>query len=90
MTNITYSPRAREELLRLSQSIQQRIVKKIRWFAGQENPLNFAKRLSGPLAGCWRFRIGEYRIIFDYFDDNVTIIHVLSVRHRSSVYRDVL
>jgi len=42
---IFYTHRAAEELKSLSKPVQKRIVSKMRFYASQENPLNFAKRL---------------------------------------------
>ena len=42
---IFYTHGAAEELKSLSKPDQKRIVSKMRFYAGQENPLTFAKRL---------------------------------------------
>ena len=46
---------------------------------------NNIKRLSGPLAGRFRYRLGEWRVIYR-IDDRARQVHVLLVAHRSEVY----
>lgn len=51
----------------------------------QENPQS-GRALTGPLAGEYSYRVGAYRIIYRYQagDD---LVWLLTVRHRSDVYR---
>jgi len=42
------------------------------------------KALAGQWQGCFRLRVGDYRIIFTVTPDEITIVRV---RHRSEVYR---
>lgn len=80
---IHYSRKAAEDLRKLSQEIQNRIAEKMRFYAKQDNPLKFAKRLENPDEGEFRFRIGDYRIFFDAISDK---IFVLKICHRSKAY----
>jgi mRNA interferase RelE/StbE len=81
---IFYTHRAAEELKSLSKPVQKRIVSKMRFYASQENPLTFAKRLVDVREGQFRFRIGDYRVIFDVAKDS---IYVLKIAKRSDVYK---
>lgn len=76
--------------MQLPVDIKNRIVTKMEWFVRQENPLSFAKRLSGSYAGLWRFRVGDYRIMCDCIDGHVRILRVLRVQNRRDVYRGAL
>ncbi|NMW74694.1 type II toxin-antitoxin system RelE family toxin, partial [Mobiluncus mulieris] len=40
----------------------------------------------GNLAGLWRYRVGDYRIVCRLDDAELTVL-VLRIGHRSSVYR---
>ena len=40
--------------------------------------------MRGEWQGCYRLRVGEYRVIFRYIGDG---LEVLAVGHRSDVYR---
>jgi mRNA interferase RelE/StbE len=46
---------------------------------------NNIKRLTGTLAGRWRYRVGDWRVVYR-IDDRARQIHVLVIAHRSDVY----
>ncbi|MEK6777642.1 MAG: type II toxin-antitoxin system RelE/ParE family toxin [bacterium] len=46
--------------------------------------MNYAKRLTDSRLGSYRFRIGDYRVIFDIEGDQIV---VLRVGHRSRIYK---
>ena len=80
---IEFTPHSIRDLHRLPRSIQIRIAEKIRFFSKQDNPLKFAERLSKPALGSFRFRIGDYRVVFDLMDGT---IFVLKIAKRDEVY----
>jgi mRNA interferase RelE/StbE len=47
------------------------------------------KPLSGSYKGLYRFRIGEYRIIYSIERDKL-VVFVLRIRHRKDAYRGIL
>lgn len=49
------------------------------------DPRRFGKRLKANLAGLWRYRVGNYRIICQIVD-NELIVLVLAVGHRNTIY----
>jgi mRNA interferase RelE/StbE len=49
-----------------------------------ENPRLFAIKLMDKALGQYRYRIGDYRIIFDIEKDNIII---LRIGHRREIYR---
>lgn len=53
----------------------------------QQNPYAHPniRRLKGPLAGQWRYRVGDWRVIYRVEDEQV--VTVLLVVHRSKAYR---
>lgn len=53
------------------------------FFSEQSDPLKFAKRLVDIKEGEYRFRIGDWRVIFDVIDDK---IFVLKIAKRDKVY----
>ena len=63
--NIIYTRRAAEELRSLPKNIQKRIADKMRFFTLSADILKFAKKLKEGKYGTFRFRVGDYRIIFD-------------------------
>ncbi|MDR1028415.1 MAG: type II toxin-antitoxin system RelE/ParE family toxin [Clostridiales Family XIII bacterium] len=50
-----------------------------------ENPKAHGKGLTGNLAGYWRYRIGDYRIVCKIHDAVCEVI-VIQVGHRSKIY----
>jgi len=44
------------------------------------------KPLKGEFKGCWSYRLGDYRIIYEIRKAEIVVI-VLSVAHRREVYR---
>lgn len=66
----------------------RRIINKILYFSQQKDPITFAKRLTNADIGRFRFRIGDYRAIFDA-DKNgkIQILMILRIKHRKDVYR---
>ncbi len=80
-----FRPNAETDLRRLPKDLQRRIIEKIVWYCSQENPLQFAKRLTDSEdLGEYRFRIGDYRAIFDIDDGAILILHI---GHRKEIYR---
>ena len=49
-----------------------------------ENPRLFAVKLMDKALGQYRYRIGDYRIIFDIENENIII---LRIGHRREIYR---
>jgi mRNA interferase RelE/StbE len=84
---VIYAQKALAELHDLPKPIAQRIAKKIKFFSEQKNPLAFAKRLTNFSYGSYRFRVGDYRIIFDVDKKGkITILLILNIKHRREVY----
>ncbi|HEY68203.1 MAG: type II toxin-antitoxin system RelE/ParE family toxin [Chloroflexi bacterium] len=44
------------------------------------------KRLKGPLAGHWRYRVGDWRVVYRV-DEDKQVITVVLIVHRSKAYR---
>ena len=43
------------------------------------------KPLKGKLAGHYRYRVGDYRVIYR-IDEHGSVVHVLKIAHRSEAY----
>lgn len=79
-----FRPSAEKQFAKLDPDIQLTIVHKLQFFASCSNPLMYAKRLKHLYSGQYRFRIGDYRVVFD-MEENTCII--LAVGHRKDIYR---
>lgn len=53
---------------------------------GCENPRATGKGLTANLAGLWRYRIGDYRLICEIEDEKLVIL-ALTIGHRNEIYR---
>ena len=82
MYRIVFTERALRDWKNLDRKIQIRIASKLKQFA--QDPYKYAKKLIDPRIGTYRFRIGDYRIIFDLVENDLVI---LRVGHRREIYR---
>ncbi|MEA5506539.1 type II toxin-antitoxin system RelE/ParE family toxin [Halotia wernerae UHCC 0503] len=82
---VKFTKGARKMFRKLSQELQDRIQTKIDDLAIEPRP-NGVKKLKGEEKS-YRIRIGDYRVIYDIFDD-VLLVSVVEVGHRSEVYKD--
>ena len=83
---IEFEKSARDTLAKLDKPIRQQIEKYLDNLLTLEDPRMRGKGLTGDKAGQWRYRAGDYRIICE-IRDNVLVILVLSIGHRSKVYK---
>lgn len=84
---IKYSGEALKALRKLDRAVAGEIVDYLgKRIAQAENPRVHGKSLAGPLAGLWRYRVRDYRIVCSIKDDRVVIL-VVRIGHRSDVYR---
>ena len=85
---VEFDDRARRELRKLAAKIQQTILRYLRnRIAVAGDPRRFGKPLRRNLAGLWRYRVEDYRLICRLEDDRVVVL-VLQVGHRRDVYED--
>ena len=82
---LNFSENALTELTRLGKGISARILKKLKEIERLDNPRDSGKALVGNLAGLWRYRVGDYRIICK-INDNELIILVINIKKRSEAY----
>ncbi len=85
--SLEYTKRAWKQLQKLNPN-QRKII--LSWIDknldGCEDPRAHGKALTGELSDQWRYRIGDYRILCEIHDEEVTIL-ALNVIHRSRAYR---
>jgi len=78
---------ATKALSKLSRSDQTRILNFLETnVASRSNPREIGAPLTGPLAGLWKYRVGDYRVIARIEDEQVSIL-VLRIGNRREVYR---
>lgn len=83
---LEWSPQAEKELKRLNRLIQIRILK---FFFNRvlknKHPRLFGKALKGDLGSYWCYCIGDYRVITNIQDEQLTVV-AIKIGHRSDVY----
>jgi len=83
---VEFDDAAAKELRKLDRPAQQDILKYLRErIATDEDPRRFGRALTGQLAGLWRYRVRDYRIICNIENDKLIVL-VLRVGHRKKVY----
>lgn len=77
---------AERQLRKLDRTVQKRLLD---WLddrlEGCKNPRHFGEALKGDLAGLWRYRVGDYRIICEIQEARLVVL-ALAVGHRREVY----
>ena len=88
---VVYTKLSQKDLDRLDPSIVRRILKKVDELSKRADPLEFAKKLTGFVIDTYRFRVGDYRVVFrlDPQNQQLVILVVLRVRHRKEVYKNL-
>ncbi len=79
---IGFSPGAWRDWKRLPPDVQVRLKEKLIRYAADS--LRHAVKLTDPRLGRYRFRIGDYRVVFDIAEDT---LQILAVGHRKDIYR---
>jgi mRNA interferase RelE/StbE len=74
-----------KQLNRLPSNIKERIDVRILDLAIEPRP-NGVKKIKGD-ENSYRIRVGDYRIIYEIYDD-ILLITVVRVGHRSKIYKD--
>ena len=83
---VEFDDAAAKELHKFDKQAQREILRYFRErIATNEDPRRFGKPLSRDLAGLWRYRMRNYRMICNIEDDKLVVL-VLSAGHRKDVY----
>ncbi|KOP23405.1 addiction module toxin RelE [Hapalosiphon sp. MRB220] len=82
---IEFSKAASKQFKKLSSELQDRIQTKIDDLALEPRP-DGVKKLKGE-ENSYRIRVGNYRVVYDIYDD-VLLITVIKIGHRSKIYKD--
>jgi len=77
---------SKKQLKKLDSSISKRILDYLEQLEFLDDPRTRGKALTSNLAGLWRYRVGDYRILARIYDDKL-IITVIEIAHRSTIYR---
>lgn len=72
-----------KQLLKLPIKIHQRILQSLTLI--KDNPI-VGEKLHGELANYYKLRIGDYRVIYKFDKENLSV-EVVKIEHRQGVYR---
>ena len=79
---LVYTERAARDIRALDPGTKRRIGQALQRL--EQDPGRKSKRLTQPALGTYRFRVGDYRVIYDIVGSDLVI---LRVGHCSSIYR---
>lgn len=81
------SPQFDKVARRLDRAVLRRVKAYLEAVCQLDDPRQRGKGLTGDLAGYWRYRIGDWRVVAEIRDEEMVIIAV-GLGHRSTIYRD--
>lgn len=80
--SLLYTKTAVKDIKKLDIVAQKRLKKKLELLAS--DPLHYSKKLVHSDLGTYRYRVGDYRIVFDLEGKDIII---LRVGHRREIYK---
>lgn len=82
---VAYLDSVEEDLKRLDKTTAKKILNRIENYLAKD-PKSLGRQLKGDFQGYWRYRWGDYRVIYKISEREILII-VLRISHRKEVYR---
>lgn len=74
---------------RVARKLDRQVIRRVKAYLDEvcelEDPRSRGKALAGDLAGYWRYRIGDYRVLVEIRDHQLVII-AITLGHRSTIY----
>ena len=84
MYKVAYLDSVEEDLKKLNKSTVRKILNRIETYLAQD-PKELGKPLKGEFQGYWRYRWGDYRVIYKISEREILIL-VLRISNRKDVY----
>lgn len=84
---LSTSPQFDKAARRFDRAVLRRVKTYLDAVCELDDPRQRGKGLAEGLAGYWRYRIGDWRVVVEIRDDELVIIAV-GLGHRSDIYRD--
>ena len=81
---VELAPAAVREIRKLDPRARRRVQATIELLAETPRPPAAKKLVDG--GGAWRVRSGDYRIVYDIYDDRLVVL-ILRAGHRREIYR---
>lgn len=80
--SLVYTHRAEKDIKKLDPQIRIRVGKAL--LNLQTNPIGLSEMLTDSRIGTYRFRVGDYRVVFDISGSDIVM---LRIGHRKGIYR---
>ena len=84
MYRVEFSTAAARQLRKLAAVERKRVLAAIRALESEPRPPGTTKLVGEQTA--WRIRVGDYRVIYDVFDNSLLVV-VVRAAHRRDVYK---
>ena len=78
------SPQFEKAARKLDRQVLRRVKAYLDEVCDLDDPRSRGKGLTGDLAGYWRYRIGDYRVLVEIRDHDLVII-AITLGHRSGI-----
>ncbi len=86
MYSIFILEEAQRDLAALDPQVARRIAKRLLWLGNHFEQIH-PEALTGDLANRFKFRVGDYRALYNIVHAEKTLV-VYRIRHRREVYQD--
>lgn len=84
MYKVVYSDQIEEDLKKLDKATIKKILNRIDNYLAKD-PKGLGKALKGDFSGYWRYRWGDYRVVYKIAEKEILVI-ILRIAHRRSIY----
>ena len=84
MYKVVYLDKVEKDLKGIDKKTAKKILDRIESYLAKD-PQGLGKALKGDFSGYWRYRLGDYRVIYRIADQEVLIL-VLRIGHRKNIY----
>lgn len=85
MFEVILSPEAQRFYSNADRPLARKLARCFTQLEREPRRHNNIKRLTGEFAGLWRYRLGDWRVVYR-IDDRARQVHILVIAHRSEVY----
>ena len=82
---VEFSSAAKRDMRRLDKPVARRVLSRLLWFTEHMDVITPIP-LKGEWAGFFKFRVGDYRVLYEIVEEE-SLIFVLRIGHRREIYR---
>ncbi|HCC36449.1 MAG TPA: type II toxin-antitoxin system mRNA interferase toxin, RelE/StbE family [Treponema sp.] len=83
---VKFEEKAKADFAKLDNSVKIKILKYLKKIEERDDPRTLGEELAENLAGYWRYRVGDFRLIAEIQDD-VFVVLMLVIDKRATVYK---